>query len=443
MSRHSAFHPKPNVPAKAGITVVGLNHTTAPVQVREQLSWNSEQLPNLLEDLHNCGIPGVALSTCNRSEFYFLETSGGDGYHRLKQLLNCRFGALRQDLERYLYVHEDYHAILHLFRVVSGLDSMIVGEEQITGQVRQAYNAAGQAGTAPGLLSRLFQQASRAGRRVRRETGIGGNALSVSRACVELARSAVGDLSASSVLVVGAGEAGRAAAEALSIAGVREITVTNRTYARAVEVAGTLSGRAVPFDRLPEALGESDIVIGCTGSPGYVLSSGLIDRAMSFRAERPLFLMDIAVPRDIDPEAARVSNVSLRDIDDVVAMSEASRGGQAQQIAAAEALAKEEASQFDQWRRGLDSLSPVIGLRRHADDVRKAELQRTLKRLNGKLTAEELAALDAMTKAIVNKLLHSPTVYLKDQTPTLGHRTAEEIFGLDIEPQSCAGTTAL
>ena len=432
MFPQSDFRSKPYLSAKAGIVAVGLNHTTAPVQAREQLSWNSEQLPGLLEDLRTSGIPGVALSTCNRSEFYLIETSEGDGCARLKQLLTRRFGASSQDLERYLYVHEDYHAILHLFRVVSGLDSMIVGEEQIIGQVRQAYNAAVQAGTLPGLLSRLFQQASRAGRRVRRETGISGNALSVSRACVELARSVVGDLSASSVLVVGAGEAGQTAAEALSLAGARNITVTNRTYARAVELAGSLSGRALPFDRLSEALGESDIVIGCTGSPGYVLQAGLIDRAMAFRPERPLFLMDIAVPRDIDPDAASVSNVSLRDIDDLEAMSQASRGDRAQQIAAAEALAKEEASQFDQWRRGLDSLPPVIGLRQHADRVRRQELQRTLKRLNGKLTGEELASLDAMTKAIVNKLLHSPTTYLKGQPPPRGLTTAEEIFGLDF-----------
>ena len=442
MSRHRVFCPKSVIPANAGIVAVGLNHTTAPVQVREQLSWNGEQLPGLLEGLRNCGIPGVALSTCNRSEFYFLETSEGDGCARLKELLTRRFGASHQDLERYLYVHEDYHAILHLFRVVSGLDSMMVGEEQIIGQVRQAYNSARQAGTAPGLLARLFQQASRTGRRVRRETGISGNALSVSRACVELARSVVGDLSDSSVLVVGAGEAGQAAAEALSLAGARNITVTNRTYARAVELAGRLSGRALSFDRLPEALEESDIVIGCTGSPGYVLRAGLIDRMMASRPERPLFLMDIAVPRDIDPDAASVGNVSLRDIDDLEAMSRASRGGRAQQIATAEALAKEEASQFDQWRSGLDSLLPVIGLRRHADDVRKAELQRTLKRLNGKLNQEEAASLDAMTRAIVNKLLHSPTVYLKEQPPAHGHQAAAEIFGLDIQPEDAGARTA-
>lgn len=435
-------------PARQQYVAVGLNHTTAPVEVRELLSWNSEQLPGLLEDLCDCGIPGVALSTCNRSEFYFLETDAADGCARLKELLTKRFGVSGEDLKRYLYSHNSYHAVLHLFRVASGLDSMILGEEQIIGQVRQAYNVASRAGTAPGLLARLFQQASRVGRRVRRETGIGRNALSVSRACVELARSVVGDLSGSSVLVVGAGEAGQTAAEALSLAGARNITVTNRTYARAVELADSLSGRAVApvipleYGRLPEALGESDIVIGCTGSPGYVLQAGLIDRTMAFRPERPMFLMDIAVPRDIDPHAASIANVSLRDIDDLEAMSQASREGRAHQTAAAEALAAEEANRFDQWHRGLDSLPPVIGLRRRADDVRKAELQRTLKRLNGKLSEEEVASLDAMTRAIVNKLLHSPTVYLKDQPPTLGHQAAEEIFGLDIGPEDTSRRTA-
>ena len=442
MSRRNAFRPTPSVPARAGIVAVGLNHTTAPVQVREQLSWNGERLPRLLDELLNCGIPAVALSTCNRSEFYFLETPEGDGCTRLKKLLTSWFGASTEDLERYLYAHRDYLAILHLFRVVSGLDSMIVGEEQIIGQVRQAYNTAVQAGTATGLLARLFQQASRAGRRVRRDTGIGGNALSVSRSCVELARLVVGDLSSSSVLVVGAGEAGRIAAEALSLAGVRNITVTNRTYAKAEELAGSLSGRALPFDRLPEALGESDIVIGCTGSPGYVLQASLVDRTMAFRPERPLFLMDIAVPRDIDPGAAGVSNVSLHDIDDLEAMSQESRSDRALQISAAEALAREEASRFDLWRSGLDSLPPVVGLRQHADRVRRQELQRTLKRLNGKLTSEELASLEAMTKAIVNKLLHSPTTYLKGQPPPDGLTTAEEIFGLDFPPETTGSATA-
>ena len=411
------------------IAVIGLNHRTAPVEVRESLSWSRDRLPALLDAMAAASTPGVPLSTCNRSEFYVLET-GDTGLARLKKLLAARFGVSEDDLARYLYEHRGYDAVLHLFRVVSGLDSMIVGEEQIIGQVRQAYREAGENGAVPGLLARLFQQASRVGRRVRRDSGIGRRALSVSRACVELARATVGDLSAGSVLVVGAGEAGQTAAEALSIAGARDITVINRTYSRAAELAGRLSGRAVAFNQLPGALENSDIVIACTGSPGYVLPAGLIDQAMMMRPNRPMFLMDIAVPRDIEPASGRVANVSLRDIDDLESMSQVGSGEDGQERATAEALAAEEARQFDCWRRGLESLPPVIDLRRRADRIREAELQRTLRRLNGKLTGEERDSLHAMTRAIVNKLLHSPTVYLKGQTPSGSRQAAADIFGL-------------
>ena len=430
MSSYNDSCSRPTIADSADVVVVGLNHNTAPVEVRESLSWNADQLPSLLSDLTDCGIPSIPLSTCNRSEFYFLETDAGDGPKRLYELLTRRFGGTETDLASYLYIHRNYGAVLHLFRVASGLDSMILGEEQIIGQVRQAYYLAGKLGAVPGLLARLFQQSSRVGRRVRRESGIGANALSVSRACVDMARSVVGDLSDSSVLVVGAGEAGQTAAEALSIAGARNITVTNRTHSRAVELADTLSGRAVAFDRLPEVLERSDIVIGCTSSPAYVLEAGLIQRTMAIRPERPMFLIDIAVPRDFDPAAAAVSNVILRNIDDLDGLSRVSKEQLGRQTASAEALAVEEADAFDRWRCGLASLPTVIGLRQHADDVRHRELQRTVKRLGNKLSEEELASLESMTRAIVNKLLHSPTVYLKGQTPPAGRQAAEEIFGL-------------
>ena len=270
---------------------------------------------------------------------------------------------------------------------------MILGEDQIIGQVRRAYDSASRCGAIPGLLARLFQQSSRVGRRVRRESGIGRHSLSVSRACVEMARAVVGDLASSCVLVVGAGEAGETAAEALSIAGARHLTVVNRTRSRADELAGRLNAEAVPFDHLPQAIAGSDIVIGCTGSPGYVLQANLIGEAMAARPHRPLFLMDIAVPRDIDPEARSVENVSLRDIDDLESVLKTSRDERAQEVAEAEALAAGEARQFEDWRRSLDSLPPVIDLRRRADDLRRAELERTLRRLNGKLTTEERSRL--------------------------------------------------
>ena len=411
--------------------VVGLNHRTAPVEVREALSWSDGQLPALLEEMEGRGLPGVPLSTCNRSEFYFLGSSIGDSGSRMRDLIARRFGVEGESLERHLYEHRGYEAIQHLFRVASGLDSMIVGEDQVIGQVRRAYRSASRCGAIPGLLARLFQQSSRVGRRVRRESGIGRHSLSVSRACVELARSVVGDLASSCVLVVGAGEAGATAAEALSIAGARRVSVVNRTRSRAEEVAGRLSAEAVPFDNLPEALAGADIVIGCTGSPGYVLHAGLIGEAMAARPDRPLFLIDIAVPRDIDPGAQAVSNVSLRDIDDLESVLRTSREERAQEVAEAEALAAEEAWQFETWLRSLDSLPPVIDLRRRAEDVRRAELERTLRRLNGKLTTEERESLDAMTRAIVNKLLHSPTVYMKEQAPEGSRQTADEVFGLN------------
>ena len=411
--------------------VIGLNHRTAPVEVREAVSWSAGQLPGLLTEMDSRGVPGVPLSTCNRSEFYFLSSSPGVSGPRLRELLTRQFDIREESLERHLYEHRGFEAIRHLFRVASGLDSMILGEDQIIGQVRRAYHSASQCSAVPGVLARLFQQSSRVGRRVRRESGIGRHSLSVSRACVEMARSAVGDLASSRVLVVGAGEAGETAAGALSIAGARRLTVVNRTLSRAEELAGRLSAEAVPFEHLPQALAHSDIVVACTGSPGYVLHAGLIGEAMAARPERPLFLVDIAVPRDIDPEAVAVANVSLCDIDDLESVLKTSREEREQEIAVAEALAAEEAWQFENWRRSLDSLPPVIDLRRRADDVRRAELERTLKRLNGKLTSAERESLDAMTKAIVNKLLHSPTVYMKEQAPRESRQTADDIFGLN------------
>ena len=334
------------------------------------------------------------------------------------------------DIDRYLYVYRGYDCIHHLFRVSSSLDSMILGEEQIIGQVRDAYEAATTAGTAQGPLAQLFQQALRVGRRVRRETGISRNAFSVSRACVEMAKSVLGDLSSSRVLVVGAGEAGELAAEVLSLSGVTDITVTNRTFQRAEELAANLSARAVPFDGMPKALRDTDIVIGCTGSPGYVLQADLIGNTMAARPDRPLLLIDIAVPRDIDPEAAQVKNVFLNDVDDLESATQASREKKAREAEWAEELATDEAQQFRQWCLDLEALPTVIELRNRADQVRSSELNKTLRKLNGRLDEEALESLDAMTRAIVNKLLHDPTMFLKERKGPDELKVAREIFRL-------------
>ena len=413
--------------------VVGLNHRTAPVEVRERLSLNKEQLPEALSAMSGQQVGGVILSTCNRSEFYTLGLPNDDpetGADRVKTFLVERFGISLLDIDRYLYVYRGYDCIHHLFRVSSSLDSMILGEEQIIGQVRDAYEAATTAGTAQGPLAQLFQQALRVGRRVRRETGISRNAFSVSRACVEMAKSVLGDLSSSRVLVVGAGEAGELAAEVLSLSGVTDITVTNRTFQRAEELAANLSARAVPFDGMPKALRDTDIVIGCTGSPGYVLQADLIGNTMAARPDRPLLLIDIAVPRDIDPEAAQVKNVFLNDVDDLESATQASREKKAREAEWAEELATDEAQQFRQWCLDLEALPTVIELRNRADQVRSFELNKTLRKLNGRLDEEALESLDAMTRAIVNKLLHDPTMFLKERKGPDELKVAREIFRL-------------
>ena len=420
--------------------VVGLNHRTAPVEVRERLSLNKEQLPEALSAMNNHGASGVILSTCNRSEFYTLDlpenpsTEGPkSGADRVKDFLVERFGISLLDVDRYLYVYRGYDCIHHLFRVASSLDSMILGEEQIIGQVRDPYETATTAGTAQGPLAQLFQQALRVGRRVRRETGISRNALSVSRACVEMAKSVLGDLSRRRVLVVGAGEAGELAAEVLSLSGVTDITVTNRTFQRAEELAANLSALAIPFNGMPKALRESDIVIGCTGSPGYVLEAGLISDTMAVRPDRPLLLIDIAVPRDIDPQAAQVQNVYLNDVDDLESASQASREKKAKEAEWAEELTTDEAQQFRQWCLDLEALPTVIELRNRADQVRSLELHKTVRKLNGQLDAAALESLDAMTRAIVNKLLHDPTMFLKERKGPEELQVAREIFRLSEE----------
>jgi len=421
--------------------VVGLNHRTAPLEVRERLAVSKDSLSEALRAMQDRSAPGVILCTCNRSEFYTLEpdnlAGSVDGWRNgdegLKEFLVDYFDISLLDVERYTYVYRGVECIQHLFRVVSGLDSLILGEKQVVGQVRVSFAAAVGANTVQQPLSYLFQRALRVGRRVRRDTGIGQNALSVSRACVELAKSILGDLSQRRVMVVGTGDAGRLVAEALRPAGTREIVVTNRTYQRAVELADDLAAQAIPFAHLAEELHHADIVVACTGSPGYVLKAPIVRGAMAVRPNRPLFLIDIAVPRDIDPTAAQISNVFLYDLDDLETVSQASRREKAQEVEHAEELVAKETQRFLDWCLSREVLPTVIALRHQAEAVRQRELSKTVGKLDSKLTPGELASLDAMTRAIVNKLLHNPTVYLKQQRNPGNVHTAREMFRLPTE----------
>jgi glutamyl-tRNA reductase len=406
--------------------------------VREKLTLSKDRWPEELKAMAGYGVPGVILATCNRAEFYTTEPprSGAPGARRgsaedrLKAFLTDRFDVSLLDVDRFLYVRRGQQCVQHLFRVASSLDSMILGEEQIIGQVREGFDAAAQSGTLPSPVSLLFQRALSVGRKVRRETGIGRNALSVSTACVELAKNALGDLRGSRAVVVGAGDAGQLAAQVLARSGVKDITVSNRTHSRAVDLAQDLSGRAVPFRDLSDVLKAADIVIGCTGSPAYVLDAGDVEAAMESRPDRPLLLLDIAVPRDIDPAAAGIDNVFLHDVDDLDSVCRVSRQQKEAEAQWAEDLVSTETRRFLEWRRRLEVLPTVITLRNKADRIRETELNKTVKRLGDRLTAEEWASVEAMTQAIVKKLLHSPTMFLKGPLPPSDLALAKEVFGL-------------
>ncbi len=419
--------------------VVGLNHRTAPLEVREKLSLSAGRLPDALTAMSRCGMPGVILSTCNRSEFYALDlpsadgTSGpwGTGDQRIREFLVDYFGISLVDVERYLYTYRGHECINHLFRVASSLDSMMLGEDQIIGQVREAFDLALQNGTIRGPLFPLFQQALRVGRRVRRETGIGRNAISVSRACVELAKSNLGDLKGRRAMVVGAGDAGGLAAKVLSMSGVQDITVTNRTYERAKEMARLLSGKAVPFGDMAQALRHTDLVIACTGSPGFVLDADTVSQAMRDRLDRPMFIIDIAMPRDIDPKAGELNSVVLHDMDDLEAISESMRLEKTREMALAEELVAQETEDFLEWSLTQQALPTVIALRDRAEKIRSGEMTKTLKKLDVELSEEQYAALEAMTRAIVKKMLHGPTVYLKKHRSSSDLRTAQQMFQIE------------
>ena len=427
--------------------VLGLNYRTAPLAIRERLSITRERLPEALKAMEGYGVPGVILCTCNRSEFYAIEPAGrnagtgplGVGDQRIKQFLVDYFGISLVDVERHLYLHQDTECVRHLFRVAASLDSMILGEEQIIGQVREAFHAAVAAETAKQPLSFLFQRALRVGRQVRRDTGIGANPLSVSRACAQLAKSKLGDLDGLKVLVVGAGEAGELAALGLSHSGARDIVVANRTQQHAKDLADKFSGRTVPFSGLGPAMEDADIVVSCTGSPEYVVPAGMVEEAMSHRPGRSLFMIDIAVPRDIEPAAGDIPNVILHDVDDMDQISQANRQEKRQQAQQAEQSVNLAAEEFLEWRRSLEVLPTVVALRDKAEHIRESEFQKTVKKLNGKLAPEELASLDAMTKAILKKFLHDPTVFLKGQR-TGGHlELTQELFQLSDKDGQQAG----
>lgn len=399
------------------IVSVGLNHKTAPIEVRELLALNGTSLTNALQGLHTLpGIEGCAiLSTCNRFEIYCAVRDLDAGVKTVRDFVYRKLSASpfsNEEISQYLYAPTCHDAINHLFRVAAGLDSMILGESQVLGQVREAYELALELGVTNGVINTLFQQAITVGKRVRTETLIDRNAVSVSYAAVELAKQVLGKLEEHTVLIVGAGETGELTARNLVANGISSVMVSNRSYDRAVELAQVFGGRAEKFENLPKSLLEADIVISCTSACHYVLRPEQVQKAMVARPDRPLLLIDIAMPRDIDPAVAGIAAVYLYDIDDLQNVIDANFQERRLEAVKAERIVREELSEFNNWLNTLFVIPTIVALKEKAEKIKKTELTRARNRL-GTLSAREEKVLASLANSIVNQLLHDPIIQLK------------------------------
>ncbi len=416
------------------LAVVGVNHRTAPLEALEQLAVVGEDLQGANRRLAERTGHAVVLHTCNRTEFYTLAEDMEEARVDAAQLL-VEYGIPYDSVAEYVYTHQHDAAARHLFRVACSLDSLILGESEVLGQVREAFGSAVAAKTAVSPITHAFHQALRVGKRARNETEIGRNAQSVSYAFVELARRTLGRLDDAKALVVGAGEAGRLAALALQNAGIARLTVMNRTPHRAAELASDLGGADVlPLESLPEALAGSDVVISCTGSQSYIVTHRDVSAAVGIRGGRPLLLLDAALPRDVDPEVRNIIGVNVADMGDLDRVAEVNRQRRQQEATHVEAIVEEEVTKFVDWWDSLRVVPTLVELREQVETLREQELGRALRRL-GHLSAEDQETVSALSRALVNKLLHHPVTRVKAEGRPEDIQALRWLFRLDEAPE--------
>lgn len=415
------------------LVVVGLSHKTAPVAIREKLAFPADALEDALLRLTHCAEvrEAVLVSTCNRTEVYAVAAVRG-GVDAIVRFLASTGETDARTLEPYLYTLTGEAAVRHLFRVTASLDSMVVGEAQILGQVKDAYERSLASGCTSRALNRLFRQSLEAGKRVRSETAIGEAAVSISYAAVELARKVFDTLTGRTVLLIGAGQMSELTAKHLVSNGAERVLVANRTLCRAEELAAGCGGTAVPYEELSARLHEADIVISSTAATGYVLTRSDVAAVMRARTA-PLFLIDIAVPRDIDPAANSLPNVFLYDIDALTGVVESNLEERAAEGRRAEGIVEEETRDFLAWIESLEVVPTVAAIRAKAEVIRRSEVEKTFRKLD--LSEKERAAVEAMSCAIVNKMLHGPTARLKRASAAVDGYVyldaARALYGLD------------
>ncbi len=399
------------------VVLLGLNHKSAPVDVREQLAVTCRAEANPLQMLPHLEQVDelLFLSTCNRVELLFTCNAPEAGIGEIKALLRSHVGLhASAPLDSFLYVYKDMEAVKHLFMVASSLDSMVIGETQILGQLKTAYRESVEYRTVKTILNRLLHKAFSVAKRVRTETCIGSCAVSVSYAAVELARKIFGELKDKRVLLIGAGEMAELAAQHFLAQGVRHMTVANRTLERAMELADRFKAETVAFESLLDALKNVDIVLSSTGAPEPIIRYGDVKSRMRERRNRPLFFIDIAVPRDIDPKVNQIDNIYLYDIDDLQGVIELNREERRNQARLAQHIVDEETIKFKTWMNSLSAVPTIVSLREKAETIRRNELRKTFSQLPG-LDGREKEAVEVLTASIIKKLLHDPIVFLKNK----------------------------
>jgi glutamyl-tRNA reductase len=411
------------------LVCVGLSHHTAPVDVRERLALPEERQTELLQAMAQAPAEALLVSTCNRVELYVVGP-GADLHDRTRTALA---GAAGEDLAPYLYAHHGEAAVLHLFRVAASLDSMVLGEPQILGQVKDAFEQAQRLGAARGELARICAAAFGSAKRVRTETDLGRAATSMASAAVEMARHIFDRLDGKTVLLVGAGEMAELAGKHLVSAGASKVLVVNRTFAHAQALATTLSGEALPFERMEDGLVWADVVVCSTASPQPVITREKVVRVLKPRKHRPLFLVDLAVPRDVDPDVHALDGVYSYDVDDIQKVINENQASRAAAAAKAEVLVSEEVGRYIRQRAVRDQVPVLAQLRARAEQIRRAELERAMGNLGTPLSPEQAKVIEAMTSAIVNKMLHQPTAKLRavQSGDSELADAAAELFGLD------------
>ena len=396
------------------IIVVGLNHKTAPIEIRECLAFPDERIEEALGRVQSLASvkENMILSTCNRVEIYAVARVPEKAVADLKHFLSDYHRLPLKEFERSLYAQSGEEAVRHVFRVASSLDSMVVGEPQISGQIKSAYEVSTQVNTSGLVLHRLLHRAFHVAKRVRTETQIGNSAVSVSSVAVDLSKKIFETLEEKTVLLVGAGEMSELAAQHLVAGGVSKVLVSNRTYDRAAGLAHQFKGEAIPFEEMSVGLRRADIVISATESPQYLIEHEQVAKVMRDRKQKPIFFIDIADPRDIEPKVEDIENVYLYNIDDLQRVADENIRDREKEAKKAESIVQDEVVKFVNWYRSLDITPTIVALRKKFEDIRKKELEKTFT-IHPTLSEKEKKSLEALTSSIINKILHDPVTLMK------------------------------